>query len=106
MPRKKGRKRSKRPLNRRLSILDRGIAMGMSKVGIIDEEIANDLNCAPKSIRELKKKVEIHQTLEDLPRKGRPKKTSPREDRTIKFNSLNNRKLTAKAMAIKQCQLL
>ena len=87
MPRKKGRKHPKRPLNRRLSILDRGIAVGMSKVGTIDEKIANDLNCAPKSIRELKKKVEIHQTLEDLPRKGRPKKTSPREDRTCKFNS-------------------
>jgi hypothetical protein len=103
MVRNKGRRVAKRPLNRRLSLVQRGTAIGMSEMGANPYGISEKLNCAPKSIRELKKKVKKHNTLLDLPRTGRPKKTSPREDRSIKFNSLQNRRLTAKAMAIKQC---
>jgi len=103
MVRNKGRKVAKRSINRRLSELERGIATGLTKAGQNQYTIANQLDCTTKTVRELQKKVKVHETLKDLPRRGRPKKTSPREDRSIKFNSLKNRKLTAKALALKRC---
>jgi len=103
MPRKKGRKQKKKPQNRRLSLVERGQVSGMAVMGANNDEIAKTLKCTPKTVREIKKKVENHDTLKDLPRKGRPKKTSPREDRTIKFMSLQNRRCTAKAMNLKLC---
>jgi transposase len=80
---KKGRKVAKRPLQRRLTLLERGIAAGLSKGGSNQYEIAEELNCTTKTVRELMKKVEKEKKLEDRQRSGRPKKTSPREDRTI-----------------------
>jgi transposase len=102
MVRNKGRKVTKRPINRRLSILERGIAAGLSKAGNNQYEVAAQMDCTTKTVRELVKKVDSEKILEDRPRSGRPKKTSPREDRSIKFQSLKNRKLTAKAMALKR----
>jgi hypothetical protein len=101
MVKNKGRKVAKRPCNRRLSILERGIAMGMSASGDNNYTIANHLNCTTKTVRELKKKVKVTKLLDDRKRTGRPKKTSPREDRAIKFNSLQDRFLTASAMCKK-----
>ena len=43
--------------------------------------------------------LDLTQSLADRKRSGRPKKTSPREDRAIKFNSLQDRFLTASTMA-------
>lgn len=102
MVRNRGRKTKKKPLNRRLSILERGKAYGLSEAGWNPYQIAIELECAPKTIRELLKKVEKTQELKDAPRPGQPRKTSPREDRTIKFTSLKNRRLTAKAIALKE----
>jgi transposase len=102
MVKNKGRKVTKRPINRRLSILERGIAAGLSKAGHNQYEVAAQMDCTTKTVRELVKKVDSEKILEDRPRSGRPKKTSPREDRSIKFQSLKNRKLTAKAMALKR----
>ena len=99
MVKNKGRKVAKRPCNRRLSILERGIAIGMSKSGDDQYKIAATLNCATKSVRELEKKVKETKSLSDRPRSGRPKKTSPREDRNIKFNSLQDRFLPATKLA-------
>ena len=90
MVKNKGRKVKKRPCNRRLSILERGIAIGMKTSGDNDYKIAATLDCTTKSVRELKKKVDETKSLDDRKRSGRPKKTSPREDRTIKFNCLQN----------------
>jgi len=100
MVRNKGRKVAKRPLSRRLSLLERGTAVGLDKAGLNQYEIAGDLDCATKSVRELLKKVEVTNQLEDKPRTGRPKLTTPREDRSIKFKSLMDRRLTAKSMAL------
>jgi hypothetical protein len=101
MVRNKGRRVTKRPLNRRLSTLERGTAVGLSKAGHNPYSIADELDCTPKTVRELLKKVETEKKLEDKDRTGRPKSTSPREDRSMKFKSLKDRRLTAKAMALK-----
>jgi DNA-binding CsgD family transcriptional regulator len=101
MVKNKGRKLAKRPVNRRLSLLERGTAVGLSKAGHNAYSIADELNCTPKTVRELLKKVETEKKLEDRDRSGRPKLTTPREDRGMKFKSLKDRRLTAKAMALK-----
>ena len=101
MVKNKGRKVAKRPLNRRLSILERGTAVGLSKAGHNPYSISEELNCTPKTVRELLKKVKTEKKLEDRDRSGRPKSTTPREERSMKFKSLKDRRLTAKAMALK-----
>ncbi|MGH2612991.1 MAG: hypothetical protein ACRDFB_08090, partial [Rhabdochlamydiaceae bacterium] len=100
MVRNKGRRVAKRPLNRRLSTLERG-TVGLDKAGRNPYSIADELDCTPKTVRELLKKVKTEKKLEDKDRKGRPKSTTPREDRSMKFKSLKDRRLTAKAMALK-----
>jgi orotate phosphoribosyltransferase-like protein len=101
MVRNKGRRVTKRPLNRRLSTLERGTAVGLSKAGHNPYSIADELDCTPKTVRELLKKVKTEKKLEDRDRSGRPKSTTPREERMMKFKSLKDRRLTAKAMALK-----
>jgi hypothetical protein len=96
-----GRGRPKQKRSNKLTPDERGRAIGMLEMGAGVKETARKIGCEPKSIRELKKKYKITGTTEDRPRSGRPKKTSPREDRTIKFSSLRNRKLTGKAIALK-----
>jgi len=101
MVKNKGRKVAKRPIQRRLTLLERGLAAGLARGGSNQYEIADHLNCTTKTVRELMKKVEKDEKLVDRPRSGRPRKTSSREDRAIKFASLKDRRLTAKAIAIK-----
>jgi transposase len=84
---RKGRKVAKRPIERRLTLLERGVVAGLAEGGSNQYQIAEKLDCATKTVRELLKKVEKEKKLEDRPRSGRPKKTSPREDRAIKFTS-------------------
>jgi hypothetical protein len=84
-------------------MLERGIAMGLDKAGQNPYQISKQLDCSHQSIRGLKKKVASTKSLSDAKRSGRPRKTSPREDRTMKFKSLKDRKLTGTAMALQQC---
>lgn len=102
MVKNKGRKSAKKPLQRRLSNLERGKVYGLAEAGWTQYQIAAELNCTTKTVRELLKKIENRESLEDAPRSGRPKATTPREDRTIKFKSLSDRRLTGKAMALKE----
>ena len=102
MVKSKGRKVAKKDSTRRLTQLERGKAYGLAEAGWDQYRIAKELNCCPKTVRELLKKIEIQQNLEDAPRSGRPSLTSPREKRNIKFRSLQDRRLTAKAIALKE----
>jgi MarR-like DNA-binding transcriptional regulator SgrR of sgrS sRNA len=70
MARNKGRKVAKRPIQRRLTLLERGIAAGLAIGGSNQYEIAKELNCTTKTVRELLKKVEETKKLEDRPRPG------------------------------------
>lgn len=86
-------------MNRRLTHLERGTAVGLHTAQWSQYKIARHLNCAPKTVRETLKKIKISKKLEDAPRSGCPRKTTPREDRTLKIISLQNRKLTATKIA-------
>lgn len=45
--------------------------------------IARQMACRPSTVSRLIKKVRAHKTVEDLPRPGRPKKTTARQDRLL-----------------------
>jgi hypothetical protein len=96
----KGRPKNKREY-KRLSDGKRGIAYGMFLKESSYAEIAAEVGCHKDHVGYIIKKYEKNQTFSDLPRSGRPRKTSPREDRNVKFNSLQNRRLTGKAIALK-----
>jgi transposase len=96
------RGRPKKKKIHKLTDEERARAIGQLEVGTTTAQVARNFKCHPKAIRELKKKFISTGSVKDRPRSGRPRKTSSREDRRIKFTSLNNRKLTAKAMALKQ----
>ena len=96
----KGRPKNKRNYQR-LNEGERGRAYGMHESGATYEEIAAKVGCDQSNVGKIIKKYEKKLTFKDLPRSGRPKKTSPREDRNMKFNSLKDRRLTGKALALK-----
>jgi transposase len=97
-----GRGRPKTIQSHRLTPEERGRAIGMKEAGMAIKSIARTLKCSPNAIRKLLKKYDSKGTIKDLPKDGRPRKTSPREDRTMKFESLQNRKASAKALALKR----
>jgi hypothetical protein len=96
----RGRPKKKRQY-KKLSEGERGRAYGMREKGATFEEIAATLKCDESTVRCIVKKYDKEKTFRDLPKSGRSRKTSPREDRNLKFNSLQNRRLTGKAIALK-----
>lgn len=96
------RGRPKKIHSHRLSIEERSRAVGMKEGGLSTKEIARRLECTPKAVRKILKKYDSEGTVQDLKGRGRKKKTTPREDRTLKFESLSNRKASAKALALKR----
>lgn len=101
MVKNKGRKVAKRRAKRRLSTLERGIAAGLAQAGQNQYEIAGQLNCTTKTVRELLKKIDETKSLADRKRSGRPRKTSPREDRIVVRQSYLNRRLDANELSKK-----
>jgi transposase len=83
-----GKGRPKKIRSNRLTEGDRGRAVGMHEAGMSYFEIAAKLGCSKSSAQAVVKKFENTGSVKDLPKSGRPKKSSPREDRTIKFTSL------------------
>lgn len=100
MGKKRGPKKKIR--SHRLTELERGRIIGQWETGVSNKELAYRFDCTPKAIRNLIKKYEIEGFVKDKPRPGAPKKTTPRNERNIKFSSLKSRKTTAKAIALKQ----
>src|ERR1700722_9224102 len=96
-----GKGRPKRHRSNRLSEGDRGRAVGMREMGASFREIASKLGCSPSSVHAIMKKWGKKGDVKDLPKSGRPRKTTSREDRHIEFTSLQNRRLTGKAIALK-----
>ena len=75
----------------KLSILNRALAIGQLQAGKTVSEVANAFNVSRKAIQNLKKKFRDTGNVKDLPRSGRPKVTTPRQDRRMITSSLRNR---------------
>ena len=79
--------------NRRgeISIVDRAIIVGQLRAGKRQQEIAVNMGVSQSAVSRIKKKFETHQTVNNLPRSGRPRVTDPREDRAMSRIAIQNR---------------
>ena len=78
-----------------LSTEERGIAIGMHIAGCSTPEIGKQLKCDHSTIVRLVNKYAKTGSVKDLPKSGRPRKTTLRDERRMKFMSLADRKLPA-----------
>ena len=74
-------------------------AIGMLNAGMATNEVARVVGCSSRSIRNLRQRFQATGRTEDLPRSGRPRVTTPGQDRYIMNTHLRNRFQTATATA-------
>jgi len=70
-------------VRRKLSIAERWQAVGMSQTGLSNRRVAQRVGVHHSVIDRLMDRFQATGTVEDRPRSGRPRKTTPREDRLI-----------------------
>lgn len=83
----------------RLTAAERERAVGMSQVGASNSHIARTLGCTRQTIIRLLRRVNQTGQTSDRPRSGRPRVTTPAEDRYIRTLHLRNRFLTMASTA-------
>ena len=67
----------------RLSNQNRAIAIGLLQAGTPVKEVARRVDVSPKAIRKLREKFHNTGEVRDMPKSGRPRATTNREDRLI-----------------------
>ena len=77
----------------RLSNQNRAIAIGLLQAGTPVKEVARRVGVTSKAIRNLREKFHNTGEVKDLPRTGRPRETTAREDRLIVNIMRRGRKL-------------
>ena len=80
----------------RLSVLDRARAIGQLETGVPAFRVAASFGVSPGTISKLRAKFRETGEVKDRPRSGRPKKTTPQEDRFLTLAALRNRRLSAR----------
>ena len=75
----------------RLSDQDRAIAIGLLQTNTPVKQVARTMGVCPKAIRDLRQKFQQTGQVKDLPRSGRPKITTVRENRLIVNRALRRR---------------
>ena len=83
----------------RLSIEQRGQAVGMLQAGKSQHEVARQMGCSQAAISKLMSKFGRTGTVKDLARPGRPPVTTHDQDRRIVLKHLQNRFKTARTTA-------
>ena len=83
----------------RLNESDRNRAIGQLEAGVTISEVARRFNVQRRVIRNLRTRFEQTGSTNDLPRTGRPRVTTPKEDRYIALQHLRNRFLPAQHTA-------
>ena len=78
----------------RLKIFERGRATAYLEAGVPVKDVARRLGVSPNAIRKLRAKFQETGDVEDLPRSGRPRVTSVRQDMSIVNKAETRRKLT------------
>lgn len=82
----------------RLSLQDKARAIGQLEAGVPGYRVAAAFGVSPATISKLKTKFRETGDVKDRPRSGRPRKTTPQEDRFLTLASLRNRRLPARAL--------
>ena len=80
----------------RLSYLDKALAIGKVEAGVPENQVAALFGVSPGTISKLKAKFCQTGDVKDRPRSGRPRKTTPQEDRFITRTVLRNRRLSSR----------
>lgn len=83
----------------RLTDQQRGIAVGMLRARMKQREIARQLGCSQATISKLRRRFEETGSVRDRPRSGRPRVTTPNQDRWIVLQHLRDRFRPASATA-------
>lgn len=83
----------------RLSTEDRGRALGLLQTNLSSREVARRLHCSHRTIQRLNRRYRQTNSVADLPRSGRPRVTTHRDDRHMERLHLQNRFLTAEHTA-------
>ena len=78
----------------RLQIFERGRATAFLEAGVPVKEVARRLGVSSNAIRKLRAKFQETGEVKDLPRSGRPRVTSVRQDMSIINKAETRRKLT------------
>ena len=63
--------------------------------GVSCRQVAREMGIRPNTVSDIMKKHRETKSVADLPRSGRPRKTTPRDDRLLLRMSLGDRRLTA-----------
>ena len=83
------------PPRRKLSELDRGRAIGWLQDGVAVRQVAQRLGVSHSVIIRLRQRFQNTGRTQEQPRSGRPRITTPREDRYIERQALQDRTATA-----------
>lgn len=80
----------------RLSLMDKARAIGQIQAGVPQKDVALLFGVSPSCISKLKYKYRATGDVKDRPRSGRPKVTTPQQDRYISMSALRNRRLSSR----------
>lgn len=80
----------------RISLQTRKLILSHWRRGLSLRNIAETVNCSHQAVFNIIKKKKLYQSVRDKPKSGRPRKTSPADDRQIRKFVLKNRFSTAK----------
>ncbi|XP_067667599.1 uncharacterized protein [Haliotis asinina] len=83
----------------RLRQIERERAVGMAQQGANNAVIARTFGCSRKTVTQLMQRLRQAGSTSDGPRSGRPRVTTPAEDRRIRKIHLRNRFVTATSTA-------
>ena len=78
-----------------LSITDRNIALGLLEAGMRANDVAGRFGGNERTIYRLQARFRQTGSTKDRPHSGRPRKTTPREDRYLVTSSRRNRFMAA-----------
>ncbi|KAJ8381891.1 hypothetical protein SKAU_G00026690 [Synaphobranchus kaupii] len=88
----------------RLSLQDKARAIGQMEAGVKVRRVAALFGVSPGTISKLRTKFRETGEVKDRPRSGRPKKTTPQEDRFLTLASLRNRRLSSRDLQARFAQ--
>ena len=83
----------------RLALQQRLLALGMIRAGRTHREVAQHFNCHLNTVDRLVQRYAQHNDVRDRPRSGRPRVTTPAQDRYIRVTHLRYRLQTATTTA-------